>query len=120
MSVATYATLTGLYNLGNQLNNDCDVLASYYGSMLTQMQTNMRIQDPATPEDPTARIWHPNMLVIFNEAQLAQLLDLYNHVAASKAFWDDFLITDANVTTTMFDVTPQLDALVADIDDIVA
>ena len=115
-----YNTIRDLNDLSVQLNNDGYVLSSCYGAMLAQMQERVLIQDPAFPEDPTKRIWHPNMLVIFNEAQRAKILDIYNHVVEADAFWTEFYVTDAAVTSTLFNIEPQLDSLVACIEDLVS
>jgi len=120
MAAATYNTLRELSDLGIQLNNDGYVLSSCYGAVVAQMQEHVLIQDPAFPEDPTKRIWHPNMLVIFTETQRAKLRELYDHAVAADAFWTDFYVTDASVTSTLFNIEPQLDTLVACIEELVA
>lgn len=119
MATATFATITRMSNLASQLNNTCNALTDTYSALLAQMNAYLRIQDPAFPDDPTQRIWHTNMLVLYTPTQLAALLALYNHVAASSAFWYEYKVTEIAITSTLSDITPQLDTLIATIAGIV-
>lgn len=112
MAAATYSTVADMYNFGVQMNGNCDVMASNCAELVNQFNTRYTIQDPAFPEDPTKRIWNPNIAAVCTTAQLTALSALHEHLLLDAAFWPSFM---ASLPTERFDVTAQLDTLCAGI-----
>lgn len=110
----TFSTLTDIANMANQFVNDCNTTTQFAVDRLARVNRYIKIQDPAFPDDPTKRIWHPNMTAFYTPEQLAVVQIFYDEIVRQHDFWMGWCGTDCKQPPMeIFNVVPKLDQLVA-------
>jgi len=109
----TFTTLSDIANMATQFKNDCFAAYGAAADRMNRANRYIKIQDPAFPDDPTKRIWHPNMTNFYSAEDLVKVQALYDQFALEYNFWKTFVIDNETTMLQMFTVTPKLDALVA-------
>lgn len=109
----TFTTLTDIANMATQFKNDAHAAFGAAADRMNRANRYIKIQDPEFPDDPTKRIWHPNMTNFYSAEQLVYVQALYDQMVNEYNFWNSFVNDNDGAMLTMFDVVPKLDALVS-------
>lgn len=110
----TFTTLTDIANMANQFANDCMTTAQFATDRMQRANKYIKIQDPAFPDDPLKRIWHPNMTAFYTPEQLVVVGMLYDEIVRQYDFWRDWAGPDnKGPKMEIFNVIPKLDYLVS-------
>jgi hypothetical protein len=109
----TFTTLSDIANMATQFKNDCFAAYGAAADRMNRANRYIKIQDPAFPDDPTKRIWHPNMTNFYSAEDLVKVQALYDQFALEYNFWKTFVVDNETMMLEMFTVTPKLDVLVA-------
>ena len=109
----TFTTLSDIANMATQFHNDARAAYGAAADRMNRANRYIKIQDPAFPEDPTKRIWHPNMTNFYSAEELVAVQALYDQFALEYNFWKAFVVDNEATMVQMFTVTPKLDMLVA-------
>lgn len=110
----TFTTLTDVANVANQFTNDCLTTCQFATDRMQRAHKYIKIQDPAFPDDPTKRVWHPNMLAFYTPEQLVYVQEFYDEIERQYNFWLSWCGPDGKgPKMSLFDVVPKLDYIVA-------
>ena len=109
----TLKTLKEIEELGNNFRAGFMSAYTQAAARYEVAHHYIKIHDPAYPDDPTKRVWHPNMLVLYSATQLSMIESYYNHVVADYMWYKNMRDSDPQGVESMFDVVTALNTLVA-------
>lgn len=109
----TFKTLQDIQDLGNQFRARCQSALQLARENAGLVSHYILIQDPDFPDDPTKRTWHPNMLVFYNDADRAAIMELCDKFKSDLEFWEHFVVTEHVTFDHVFDTTSKLDSIVS-------